>query len=110
MIMKKILLLLLPLLGYGQMQQTFNGQTLYVNGNEYEIIGQNVDYMYDVLEVTVEDVINAPSDYDAVYNYDLYRENNFNVNLNIFQERIGKAVIKDENNEYYLINLYGDNY
>ena len=66
--------------------------------------------MYDVLEVTVEDVIDAPSDYDAVYNYDLYRENNFNVNLNIFQERIGKAVIKGENNEYYLINLYGDNY
>jgi len=109
--MKKILLLLLlPLLGYGQMQQTFSGETLYVNGSEYEIVGKSVDFMYDVSEVTVEDVINAPSDYDAVYNYDLYRENDFNIDLNIFQEKIGKAVIKSEDNEYYLINLYGNNY
>ena len=65
---------MLPLISYSQMQQTFSGETLYVNGSEYEIVGKSVDFMYDVLEVTVEDVINAPSDYDAVYNYDLYRD------------------------------------
>ena len=64
--MKKILLLLLPLLSYGQMQQTFSGETLFVNGNEYEIVGKSVDFLYNVSEVTVEDVIDAPSDYDAV--------------------------------------------
>ena len=108
--MKKLLLLLLPLISYSQMQQTFSGETLYVNGSEYEIVGKSVDFMYDVLEVTVEDVINAPSDYDAVYNYDLYRENNFNINLNIFQQKIGRAIIKGGDSKYYLINLYGNNY
>ncbi len=92
------------------MQQTFSGETLFVNGNEYEIVGKSVDFLHNVSEVTVEDVIDAPSDYDAVYNYDLYRENNFNIDLNIFQKKIGKAIIKGADNEYYLINLYGNNY
>ena len=47
--MKKLLLLLLPLISYSQMQQTFSGETLYVNGSEYEIVGKSVDFMYDVL-------------------------------------------------------------
>ena len=109
MIMKKLLLLLLPLIGYSQMQQTFSGEIIYINGDEYEIIGksynQNISF---INEITIEDAIDAPSDYDAVYNYDIYRQNNFNIDLNIFEEKTGQAIIRKSNNEYYLINLYED--
>jgi len=110
--MKKILLLLLPLLGYGQMQETFNEIDLYYsNFNQPLMIGYDLFLDADIQYGSVIERIDAPSDFDAINNYEYYRtyEPQMSFAPSVF-DKVGKAIIKNKKGEYYLIDLYGNKY
>ena len=101
--------ILLYTLSYGQMQETFYERSIFLNdGTEAILLAKDLPFESFINGGIIIDQLNAPSDMDAIYNYNIYRDQ---TSLNsLFRQEIGKGIIKTKQGKYYLINLYGDNY
>ena len=107
---KLLLLLLLPVFAYSQMEQILSRPIFLHDGTEAMLISSDLPYGTMIQTGVIIDRINAPDDMSAINDYNFYRdESYFNWN-SLFSNEIGKGVIKTRNGQYYLINLYGDNY
>ena len=59
----------------------------------------------------VEDKLRKGSDLDAINNYEYYRTYTPQMSFAPYPfDKVGRAIIKNEQGEYYLIDLYGNKY
>ncbi len=107
-----ILFTLLYTLSYGQMQETFNEIDLYYSDfNQPIMIGYDLFSNANIQYGSIIEKIDAPSDFDAINNYEYYRTYAPQMSFAPYPfDKVGRAIIKNEQGEYYLIDLYGDKY
>jgi len=111
--MKKLILLLLPIFTFAQFQADYSYSTINIYDDFYNeqvqdavIIGRSYDNLYSMPTYgKVKTSFESNSDLDALIDYQ-YKSDyilRYDYSLDV---KLGEAIVKGENNTYYVIELY----